>query len=69
MRATMPSSKARIYLIANAHLDPVWLWDRHEGMLECISTVRAVLDLMDQFEELRFIRGEAFVYEQIEKHI
>lgn len=25
--------KKTIHLIANAHLDPVWLWDRREGLI------------------------------------
>ena len=57
-----------LHLIANAHLDPVWLWDWREGLNEGIATCRAVLDLMDEFPELTFIRGEAAVYQHIEQH-
>ena len=39
--------KKTIHLIGNAHLDPVWLWDRREGLNEGITTVRTMLDLMD----------------------
>lgn len=56
-----------IHLIGNAHLDPVWLWDRREGLNEGISTVRTMLDLMDEFPEMTFIRGEAAIYQHIEK--
>lgn len=58
----------RFHLIPNAHLDPVWLWDWKEGLNEGIITCRAVLDLMDAFPELTFVRGEASVYEHIERH-
>ncbi|MEI8310650.1 MAG: glycoside hydrolase family 38 C-terminal domain-containing protein [Verrucomicrobiota bacterium] len=56
-----------IHLIGNAHLDPVWLWDRREGLNEGISTVRTILELMDEFPEMTFIRGEAAIYQHIEK--
>lgn len=58
----------RFHLIPNAHLDPVWLWDWREGLTEGIATCRAVLDLMDEFPELTFVRGEASIYEHIERH-
>lgn len=56
-----------IHLIANAHLDPVWLWDWREGLNEGITTCRTILDLMDERPELTFIRGEAAIYEHIER--
>ena len=57
-----------IHLIGNAHLDPVWLWDRREGLNEGLTTVRTMLDLMDEFEEMTFIRGESAIYQHIEKY-
>jgi len=60
-------AKYTFHLIPNAHLDPVWLWDSREGLNQGIATVRTVLDLMDEFEELTFIRGEAAVYQHIER--
>jgi len=55
------------HLIANAHLDPVWLWDWREGMTEGVTTVRTILDLMDERPEMTFIRGEAAIYQHIEQ--
>ncbi|MCG3146799.1 MAG: hypothetical protein PCFJNLEI_00233 [Verrucomicrobiae bacterium] len=57
-----------IHLIANAHLDPVWLWDWREGLNEGITTCRTMLGLMDEFPEFTFIRGEAAIYQHIEQH-
>jgi len=57
-----------LHVIPNAHLDPVWLWDWREGLNEGIGTVRAVLDLMDEFSELTFIRGEALIYQHIAEY-
>lgn len=59
--------KLRFHVIANAHLDPVWLWDWREGLNEGIATCRAVLNLMEEFPELTFTRGEASIYEHIER--
>lgn len=56
------------HLLPNAHLDPVWLWDWREGLNEGIITTRAVLDLMDEFPDLTFMRGEAVLYRHIEEH-
>ena len=57
-----------VHLIPNAHLDPVWLWDWREGLNEGIATCRAVLNLMDEVPELTFIRGEAVIYQHLERH-
>jgi alpha-mannosidase len=57
-----------IHLIGNAHLDPVWLWDRREGLNEGITTVRTMLDLMDEFPEMTLIRGESAIYQHVEKY-
>lgn len=54
-----------LHLIGNAHLDPVWLWDRAEGMAEAVATVRAIVALMHERPELTFIRGESLIYEEV----
>lgn len=56
------------HLLPNAHLDPVWFWDWREGLNEGIITTRSVLDLMDEFPDLTFMRGEAALYRHIEEH-
>lgn len=56
-----------LHIIPNAHLDPVWLWDQREGLDQGIRTIRAVLDLMDEFPELTFVRGEAAIYRHVEE--
>lgn len=57
-----------IHLIGNAHLDPVWLWDWREGMNEGLTTCRTLVDLMREDSALSIIRGEAAIYEYIERH-
>lgn len=56
-----------LHIIPNAHLDPVWLWDQREGLDQGIRTIRSVLDLMDEFPELTFVRGEAAIYRHVEE--
>jgi len=56
------------HILPNAHLDPVWFWDWREGLNEGIITTRTVLDLMDEFPDLTFMRGEAALYRHIEAH-
>lgn len=56
-----------IHLIGNAHLDPVWLWDWREGLNEGIATCQAMADLLEEFPEVRFVRGEMAVYEHVEQ--
>lgn len=63
----MNAFRGTLHLLPNAHLDPVWFWDWREGLNEGIATIRAVLALMDEFPELTFIRGEAAIYEHLEK--
>ena len=60
--------KMIFHLLPNAHLDPVWLWDWREGLNEGIITIRTILDLMDEFPELTFIRGESSIYQHIEEN-
>lgn len=59
--------KPVLHLIGNAHIDPVWLWDRAEGMAEAVATVRAVVSLMHERPEMTFIRGESLVYEEVQR--
>ncbi len=59
--------KLAFHLIGNAHIDPVWLWDWREGLNEGLITCRTLLDLMDEDPQLTFNRGEALLYEHIEK--
>ena len=54
-----------VHMVANAHLDPVWLWPWQQGSDEAIATCRAACDFLDEYPELIFSRGEAWVYDQV----
>ncbi|MEZ0296631.1 MAG: glycoside hydrolase family 38 [Candidatus Methylacidiphilales bacterium] len=55
------------HILPNAHLDPVWLWDWREGLSEGLTTVTTMLNMLDEFPELTFMRGEAAIYQHIQK--
>ncbi|MBR5152897.1 MAG: alpha-mannosidase [Clostridia bacterium] len=57
-----------IYLIGNAHIDPVWLWRWQEGFVEIKATFRSVLDRMKEFDDFKFTCACASYYEWIEKN-
>jgi alpha-mannosidase len=64
----MKNKKIIFHLLPNAHLDPVWLWDWREGLTEGVTTVKTVLDLMDEYPELTFNRGEAAIYRHVQRY-
>ena len=59
--------KNKLYLVGNAHLDPVWQWRWQEGSAEAKATVRSALDRMKEFPEFRFVCSSASVYQWIEE--
>lgn len=61
-------TKKIFHLLPNAHLDPVWFWNRREGLNEGIKTCRTVIGLMDKYPDLTFNRGEASIYNHLEKY-
>jgi alpha-mannosidase len=58
-------SELIVHMIANAHIDPVWMWTWPAGVDEAINTCRTACDLLDEYPDLVLTRGEAWVYEQI----
>ena len=57
-----------LYMIGNAHLDPVWLWNWQEGFQENRATFASVLDRMDEFDDFVFTSSSAQFYEWIEEN-
>lgn len=57
-----------LYLLCNAHLDPVWLWEWQEGAAEAIPTFRTAADLCEAFEGFVFNHNEAVLYEWIQEY-
>ena len=58
---------AEVYMIGNAHLDPVWLWRWQDGFAEILATYRSALDRLYEFPETKFTSACAVYYQWIEK--
>ena len=50
-----------MYLICNAHIDPVWQWDWEEGLAATLSTFRSVVRLSREYDFV-FAHNEAVLY-------
>ena len=59
--------KKILYLICNAHLDPVWQWDWDEGASAALSTFYAACELLDKYDFV-FCHNEVLLYEYIERY-
>jgi len=57
-----------IHLISNAHLDPVWLWEWHEGAAEAISTFRTAAELCEKDERFVFNHNEVTLYKWVQEY-
>lgn len=58
----------KLYMIGNAHLDPVWLWNWQEGFQEVKATFKSALDRMNENEDFVFSCSSAAFYEWVEKN-
>ncbi|MFY7817621.1 MAG: glycoside hydrolase family 38 C-terminal domain-containing protein [Akkermansiaceae bacterium] len=58
--------KKVVHLIANAHLDPIWLWNWQAGVDEALATFRSAVDRCHEYPEFRYTRGEAWLYQWVE---
>ena len=56
-----------IHMIGNAHIDPVWMWQLAGGADESLATFRSAADRCDEYPEFIFTRGEAWVYQVVER--
>ena len=57
----------KLYMIGNAHIDPVWLWQWQEGYQEVKATFRSVLDRMKEYDDFIFTGSSAVYYKWIEE--
>ena len=58
----------KMYMIGNAHLDPVWLWPWQEGFQENKATCKSALERLGEYEDVIFTSSSAQFYEWIEKN-
>lgn len=58
----------KLFLVCNAHLDPVWLWDWQEGVAAVIATFRAAADICEAADDFVFCHNEAMIYSWVEQY-
>lgn len=58
----------KIYLVSNAHIDPMWQWDWDEGAAETVSTYRVAADFCDQYPDYVFNHNEALLYGWVKEY-
>jgi alpha-mannosidase len=58
----------RLHLVPNSHIDPVWLWDKYEGIDEVLNTFRSNCDRLDEFPTLTFTASSLQFYEWVRDH-
>lgn len=61
----MSDTRVTVHIVANAHLDPVWLWPWQAGLDEVLATCRTMCDLLDEHPDAIFSAGEAWRYQQL----
>jgi alpha-mannosidase len=55
----------RLHLIPNSHIDPVWLWDKYEGIDEVLNTFRSACARLDEYPALTFAASSLQFYEWV----
>src|SRR5438270_81612 len=61
-----PQIAARtLHAAGHFHLDPLWLWDKSDGMERFRATTRSIIALMERNPELRVAASSAGVYEYL----
>lgn len=60
--------KKTLYLLSNAHLDPVWQWEWEEGAAAALSTFRCAADFCEEFDGYVFNHNEALLYRWVEEY-
>jgi alpha-mannosidase len=58
----------KLFLVCNAHLDPVWLWEWEEGAAQALATFRIAADLAEAYPEFIFCHNEALLYQWVETY-
>jgi alpha-mannosidase len=56
-----------LHVIANAHMDPVWIWDWREGYGEVWATFASALDRLGEHQDLVFTASSAAHHAWIEE--
>lgn len=58
----------KLFLVCNAHLDPVWLWDWQEGATAAVATFRTAAEICEETDGFVFCHNEALLYQWVEEY-
>ncbi|MDQ3459520.1 MAG: alpha-mannosidase [Deinococcota bacterium] len=61
------TTRAKLHMIGNAHIDPVWLWRWQEGFHEVKASFRSALDRLKEDDDFIFVSSSAVFYEWVER--
>lgn len=64
----MSDKYSALYLIGNAHIDPVWLWRFQDGLAEIKATFRSALDRIKEYDDFVFTCACASYYKWVEEN-
>ena len=62
-----PSMPA-VALAGHAHIDVGWFWPVKESIRKCARTFSTVLNLMNDYPDLRFIQSQPVLYQMTDEH-
>lgn len=57
----------KVHMIANAHLDPVWLWSWQAGVDEALATAHTTVRVLKEYPDLFFTRSDVWFHKIIEE--
>lgn len=58
----------KLFLVCNAHLDPVWLWEWQEGATAAIATFRSAANFCEEYDGFVFCHNESCLYEWTQEY-
>lgn len=58
----------KLHILPNSHIDPVWLWNKYEGIDEVLNTFRSACKRLEEYPALTFIGSSLQFYEWVLQH-
>ena len=58
----------KLFMVCNAHIDPVWQWEWEEGVGTVLSTFRATADFCEEYDGFVFNHNEVMAYRWVEEY-
>ncbi|MBN1555134.1 MAG: hypothetical protein JXA11_10340 [Phycisphaerae bacterium] len=56
-----------VHMIGNAHLDPIWLWRKSDGVDTVLATARSACDRLDEYPEFIFTCSTRWFHETVQQ--